>query len=195
MVEVEAPSDAVVRALSEAREEPRDGTWRFGMGDLVSGQEMDVVLHVNFPLGKPGEAVGARISVRDREGAVVGGEAISWQYADHTENDRQPRNRAVDRQVARLYASRARREALQLNQVGRFAEATSLIERVRRRIESYAGDDPELLGIVEELRTDFADYGALLPVFERKNRYYVASNFLRNRDVLGKAWREKTPRQ
>ena len=195
VIEVEAPSDAVVRALSEAREEPRDGTWRFGMGDLVSGQEMDVVLHVNFPLGKPGEAVGARISVRDREGAVVGGEAISWQYADHPENDRQPRNRVVDRRVARLYASRARREALQLNRMGRFDEATSLIERVRRRIESYAGDDPELRGIVEELRTDFADYGALLPIFERKSRYYFASNLLRNRDVLGKAWREKSPRQ
>jgi Ca-activated chloride channel family protein len=193
-IEVESASAVVVRALSEARDESRDGRWAFGLGDLVSGQEMDVVLHLNFPLGKVGEAVRAAISIRDRDGLLEAGEALAWEYADHPENDRQPRNRIVDRAVARLYAARARREALELNRMGRYDEATSLLERVRRRIESYAGDDPELRRIADDLRVDFGEYAMPMTPMIRKGRYYEASNLLRNRDALGMARREKAPR-
>jgi Ca-activated chloride channel family protein len=193
-IEVAAPSGVVLRALSEAREEHRDGAWRFGVGDLVSGQEMEIVLHINFPLGRVGDYVRGMISVRDRDGALGGGEAIAWEYADHQENDRQSRNRVVDRAVARLYAARARREALQLNRMGRYDEAAGLIERVRRRIESYAGDDPELRRIAEGLRVDFVPYGAPMSFMDRKARHYEASNLLRNRDAFGMARREKTPK-
>ncbi|MGH7557135.1 MAG: hypothetical protein ACREMD_05040 [Gemmatimonadota bacterium] len=189
VIEVQTPIGLVVRALTEAREEPRDGLWRFHLGDLVSGQDMEVVLHANFPVGKVGEPMRAMISVRDRDGVLEGGETVSWEYADHPENDRQPRNRVVDRAVARLYAARARREALELNRMGRYDEATSRLESVRRRIESYAGDDPELLAIVEELRVDLEEYAMPLMPMDRKGRYYEASNLLRNRTVDGMARR------
>jgi Ca-activated chloride channel family protein len=193
-IEVESATGVVVRALSEAREDSRDGAWRFGLGDLVSGQEMEVVLHVNFPLGKVGEGVHATISIRDRDGLLEAGEGLAWKYADHPENDRQPRDRVVDRAVARLYAARAQREALELNRMGRYDEATSLLERVRRRIESYAGNDPELRRIAEDLRVDFGEYAMPMTPMVRKGRYYEASNLLRNRDALGMARREKAPR-
>jgi Ca-activated chloride channel family protein len=193
-IEVESATGIVVRALSEAREDSRDGAWSFGLGDLVSGQEMEVVLHVNFPLSKVGEGVHATISIRDRDGLLEAGEGLAWEYADHSENDRQPRNRVVDRAVARLYAARARREALELNRMGRYDEATSLLERVRRRIESYAGDDPELRRIAEDLRVDFGEYAVPLMPMDRKGRYYEASNLLRSRDFRGMARREETPR-
>jgi hypothetical protein len=73
-------------------------------------------------------------------------------------------------------------------------EATSLLERVRRRIESYAGDDPELRRIAEDLRVDFGEYAMPMTPMIRKGRYYEASNLLRNRDALGMARREKAPR-
>ncbi|MGH8542342.1 MAG: vWA domain-containing protein [Gammaproteobacteria bacterium] len=197
-IEVETASGVVVRALSEAREEPRDGAWRFGLGDLVSGQEMEVVLHLNFPLGREGQALDVRISVRYRDGVLngvlSGGETVSWQYADHAENDRQPRNRVVDRAVAGLYAARARREATQLNRMGRYDEAASLLERVRWRIESYAGDDPELLRIVESLRVDFKVYARPMMPMERKTRYSEASYALRSRDPDGTARRVRQRR-
>ncbi len=47
-----------------------------------------------------------------------------------------------DKSVARLYAARARREATQLNRMGRCDEAASLLERVRQRIESTRGTTP-----------------------------------------------------
>jgi hypothetical protein len=47
------------------------------LGDLVSGQEMDVVLHMYFPLGRVGERVDARVAVRDRDGVLGGGETVS----------------------------------------------------------------------------------------------------------------------
>jgi hypothetical protein len=61
-------------------------------------------------------------------------------------------------------------------------------------VESYAGDHTELLPMAEELRVGFAPYGAPMSFMARKSRYYGASNLLRNRDALGRARREKTPR-
>ena len=95
--------------------------------------------------------------------------------------------------MAQLYAARARREALELNRRG-YNEVRSLLERVRRRIESYAGDDPELRRIAEDLRVDFGEYAMPMTPMIRKGRYYEASNLLRNRDALGMARREKAPR-
>jgi hypothetical protein len=128
------------------------------------------------------------------DGLLEAGESLAWEYAGHPQNDRQPRNRVIDRAVARLYAARARREALELNRMGRYDEATSLLERVRRRIESYAGNDPELRQIAEDLRVDFGEYAMPMTPMVRKGRYYEASNLLRNRDALGMARREKAPR-
>ena len=48
--------------------------------------------------------------------------------------------------------------------------------------------------IAEGLRVDFVPYGAPMSFMDRKGRYYKASNLLRNRDAIGMARREKTPR-
>jgi hypothetical protein len=77
VIKVESASAVVVRALFEARDESRDGRWPFGLGELVSGPEMDVVLHLNFPLGREGQRVDARIAVRNRERVLSGGEPVS----------------------------------------------------------------------------------------------------------------------
>lgn len=42
------------------------------------------------------------------------------------------------------YASLARREALILNREGRYKEAQARLQAVARRIQGYAGQDPEL---------------------------------------------------
>ena len=48
---------------------------------------------------------------------------VAWEYADGPANDAQPRDVEVDRVVARLFAERAKQEAVQLNREGRYEDA------------------------------------------------------------------------
>ena len=52
----------------------------------------------------------------------------------------------------RLFAERARQEAVRLNREGRYDDAGKPLDGVRKRIAAYAGSDPELREIVAELR-------------------------------------------
>ena len=74
-------------------------------------------------------------------------------YATHGENDRQERDSDVDREVAKLYAARARREAAEMNRRGSFKEGQRVLLGTAQRIGEYANDDPELLALVVELRS------------------------------------------
>jgi hypothetical protein len=112
---------------------------------------------------------------------------VGWRYADHAANDAQPRDRSVDRVVARLFADRARQEAVLLNRTGHYDEAAKVIDRVRRRVAAYAGSDPELQGVVSELAEEKPVYAAAMPEMARKHSYYAASVSLRSRSVDGKS--------
>jgi Ca-activated chloride channel family protein len=71
---------------------------RVELGDLVSAQELEVVVALRCPRGEAGRTL-------DAEFGLVGGDglpcapaaALRWTYASHGENDRQPRDRTVDR--------------------------------------------------------------------------------------------------
>ena len=70
--------------------------------------------------------------------------ASSWTYADDRANDAQPRDPAVDRAVAMVFAARARQEAVASNRGGDFDHAGRVMAATARRIRSYAGKDAEL---------------------------------------------------
>lgn len=112
---------------------------------------------------------------------------LGWQYADHHRNDIQPRDRTVDRIVARLYAARAKQGAVGLNRTGDFAAAKSALRRVHDRIRGYAGDDRELHAIVAELQSETKRFAAHLDEFSLKETYFASSNAMRMRTVEGKA--------
>ena len=129
----------------------------------------------------------------------VGGTAISvpdtdaiWTYADHPANDTQPRNVAVDRAVARLYAAQAIAEALELNRAGRFEEATARLKATARRIEQYAGSDPELRAILESLRERDIVYAQPMMAGTSKAEHYGSFSVARMRAPDGKARRRPT---
>ena len=52
---------------------------------------------------------------------------MAWEYADHPANDAQPRDVEVDRIVARLFAERAKQEAVRLNREGRYDDARRVL--------------------------------------------------------------------
>lgn len=162
------------------------------LGDLVSGQSLEVPLRLSFPVGKPGETHAAVIALSDRDG-VLGGSfgRLSWEHADDAANDAQPRDRAVDRVIARVFAARARQEAVRLNRMGEFDAARATLEATARRIRGYAGRDVELRRIADELLAEAGMFVGALPERYRKERFAASHYALQSRTAQGAAIRTR----
>ena len=148
-----------------------------------------VVVAFGFPLGDVGRSIGAEIALHDGTGRLEGTETLTWTFADGDANDRQPREREVDRVVARTYADRALREAVDLNRRGEWDTARALLRSVSRRIHSYAGEDPVLRGIVAELEREAEAWARQRTEYDRKTRDFESVAFLRSRGPAGAAER------
>ena len=115
-------------------------------------------MQITFPRGSIGEKQRLTMRLRDRDGVLAedSGSAqspeLTFQYAPHRENDRQARDVEVDREVAKLYVAKARREATEWNRRGNFAEAQRILLGTARRIGEYADGDSKLLRCMEEPR-------------------------------------------
>jgi Ca-activated chloride channel homolog len=194
VLDIVVPDGVRIDALSPFRIESSGGRARVFLGDMVSGQVLSIVLRVTFDFGEVGREVGVALRVADRDGAFAAGQpaapvTVAWRYADHAANDAQPRDRSVDRIVARLFAERARQEAVTPNRGGKYDEAAKVIDGVRRRVAAYAGSDPELQGVVALLAEEKPAYAAAMPEMARKQAHYAASMSLRSRSADGKSQR------
>jgi hypothetical protein len=166
------------------------------LGDLTSGQELDVVLRMTFPLGAPGETASAVFELRSRSlrsvqaagQAVAGGTgAALWTYASVVENDVQARNVEVDRAVAKIYMARARAEATEANRDGRYDHARRVVEETARRIRNYAGSDVELQQLAQTVHESVSEYQSPMSLLAMKASYYAAASPLKGRDTSGRA--------
>ena len=151
-------------------------TVRVDLGDLVSGQEVEMVLALRFPRGDVGTAIGVEFGLVDGDGVPCApAAALRWTYAPHADNDRQPRDRTVDRQVATLYAARARAEAVEHNRAGNYERAREVLTRTSQRIRSYAGSDRELNRLADELLRAAEEFAAgAMPAMAMKANYQRA---------------------
>lgn len=196
VLDLTLPESVRVDPLSPFRMEQSPGRARVYLGDMLAGQVLSVVLRVTFDFGEVGREVGMIVRVADRdrafERAVPALEPVTlaWQYADHAANDVQPRDRDVDRAVARLFAEQARQEAVNLNREGRYEEAAGRLARVRARIEEYAGDDVDLREVAQDLHAEAPAYAAPMREMDRKQRHFLASASLRARTVDGRSIRK-----
>ena len=179
VLELRLPEAVRVDSLSPFRVEQTRGHARVFLGDLVSGQLLSVVLRLVFDYGTVGREVGVVVRLVDRDGAFGAASlapvSLAWEYADHPANDAQPRDADVDRAVAGLFAERARQDAVRLNREGHFDGAREALEGVRRRVAGYAGADPALHALLEELAVEQAPLAAPMPELARKEIHYQSS--------------------
>ena len=189
-LEVTARDEIRVEPLSPYTVTGRGGRTVVAIGDLGSEQVVEVVLRLSFPYGDLGRDAGAVVTLTDRDG-VFGDEParLTWTYADHQANDAQARDPEVDRAVARLFAARARQEAVLRNRSGDFVRARSAIASVAERISSYAGRDPELRDLVKALQAEQTVFAAPMAEASRKSLHYASANVARSRDASGHAMR------
>ena len=136
-LEVTARDEIRVEPISPYQVSGRGGRTVVAIGDLGSEQTVEVVLRLTFPYGDLGREAGAIVALTDRDGVFGPGGAgeteparLSWTYADHAANDAQARDPEVDRAVARLFAARARQEAVLRNRAGDFVHARSALTSV-----------------------------------------------------------------
>lgn len=172
-----------------------ENTVRIELGDLISGQSLTAVVGLRFPRGTAGESVAVEFAVMDGEQLPLAPpKEIRWSWAGHPENDRQPRNREVDRLVAALYAARARAEATERNRSGDYQGARQVLEATARRILSYAGNDPELNRLASELLRERERFGAMMDAMALKEQHFAAYSRVRDRDAAGRSRREPPPK-
>ncbi len=191
-LDVTLPRGAQLEMLGPERVQ-RQGpeSWTVEVGDLVARQDREVVLRVNFPYGETGEPAEVVVTVRDREAVFAAARAAArWTYADHATNDRQPRTPDVDHLVARLFAARARMEAVTFNKASDFRRASMSLTGVASRIRSYSGDDPELRELAQDLeRAAVEEVSVAMAPALQKSMYSDAAYQRRARTGDGKAQR------
>ncbi|HET7182430.1 MAG TPA: VWA domain-containing protein [Candidatus Limnocylindrales bacterium] len=191
VLDVTVPDAVSVTTLSPYPLEQRGDRVRVLLGDLVAEQRLQVVLRVKFGYGQVGREVGLRVDASDREGVLaaagVAPAGIGWEFADDRTNDAQARDRTVDLAVAKLFAARARQEAVQLNRHGDLGRAAHGVRAVAERIAGYAGSDPDLLSLVAELRAEDARWRAPMAPLALKSVHAAASYQLRSRAPSGGA--------
>jgi Ca-activated chloride channel family protein len=179
---VEAGEGAVVESLNDFPCRREGSAWRVEVGSLFGGQSLNPVLRVTLPEGEAGVARDVTVRLEDADGTLGRPIAtVRFTGASHEENDRQPRDRAVDRRVAALYAAGAERDALERNRAHDFAGARRILERCIGLIQGYAGDDAELLAVVEDLRGKIARYGRDMDGLTRKSYYSASHRYMKER--------------
>jgi Ca-activated chloride channel family protein len=160
------------------------------LGDLVADQALRLVLRLRFPLGESGREAAAKFELVGRDGPLEGGAGtLTWTYAPNAANDDQPRDVTVDRVVARTYADRALRDVVHWNREGEFDRARQELQAVARRIRGYAGSDPELRAIVDELEREAEAWSRERLELERKMTYASAHYSMHMRAADGMALR------
>ena len=192
-IEILLPRGADAQPLSRLRytRARGDNELRVELGDLASGQEVRAVIQVTFPLGAIGEETSIRMEL-SADGAPFAMEArvVRWKYASHEDNDAQPRDREVDREVATMYAAMARAEATEANRRGDFGRARRVLERTSARIREYAGNDPVMNQLAQELRAQVPEFAEqVMAPMALKAAMYRSENEWKGRDTMGRARR------
>lgn len=161
------------------------------LGDMVSEQEIQLVLKLRFPRGDVGASSGVRVMAGAARALQPSAESLAeWRFATHEQNDCQPRDRVTDRAVAQLYAARARATATECNRHGDYDGARRVLEATSNRIRGYASGDPELERLWRNLRAEIVDYVSVpMSAMQLKSAVFMAESAVKGRAPGGRARR------
>ena len=192
VVNLDLPEGVDAEFMHDFRAEAHGRRMRIELNDLVSGQDVSLVVKLCFPRGEVGTRACLRASLSSEDETIAGSAEIGWTFADHAANDVQPRDRRVDRLVAALYAVRARRDAVEHNRAGDFDGAVRMLGATQQRISSYAGTDAELNRIAATLESAWDEFNSAMDPSALKKAHWANISALRMKDPDGKAVRVRS---
>ena len=120
VIDLELPNGVEAELLHRFRSAQTGNRLRIELDDLVSDQQISLIVKLHFPQGEIASALRLHARVSSEDEKVEGTSDIAWTFADRDANAKQSRNVSVDRLVAAIEAARARRDAVELNRDGNF---------------------------------------------------------------------------
>jgi Ca-activated chloride channel family protein len=194
VLEITLPRGADVTLMSRFRHRRAlgDNEMRIELGDLVSEQQLAIVVKVTFPAGEIGRATGVGVTLTGR--GITGVAADSkWTYASDADDEAQERDREVEREAARLYAALARAAAVEANRVGDFTLARQHVMEAAAKISAFGGNDPVATGIGHELEARVGEFTRSLDSDALKAHFFSAHLGASSRNAAGAAIKPPTP--
>ena len=195
-VELEIACDPGVDAqvLNDLPFDRQAGPLRIRLGNLVSEQEVTLVVAVGFKGAQAGGTeIGVQCRMSDRDSVLPGLPIdVRWEAVDAVRDAQQAVNADVIAAVATVLAERARREALALNASGHFDDAKRIIAEVLNDLRAMASGDRRVMALVDQLHRDMLDFGEAMDPMLRKARHFASYAALHSRESGGTARRKNS---
>ena len=193
-VELEIACDPGVEAqvLNDLPFDRQAGPLRIRLGNLVSDQEVTLVVAVGFKGAQAaGTEIGVECRMHDRDGVLPGLPVdVRWEAVDPAKDAQQAVNSDVIVAAATVLAERARREALALNAAGRFDDAKRIIAEVVSDLRAMAADDRRVMALINQLQKEMFEFGEAMDPMLRKTRHFASYAALHSRESGGTARRK-----
>ncbi len=159
------------------------------LGDLVAGQDVELVLSVEFPAAS---AVGAQttlfFTVADRDGVLkADGCTVDFESATAAACKAEKPNTDVERAMAKLKVAQARQESVRLNRAGQYKRASQSLQSVSAFLAPF--DDAETRELRAQLKVEADQLQDPMSELNRKAIHSSGYNLARSRDELGRARR------
>lgn len=186
--------DAMV--LNDLPVDRQDDRLRVSLGNLVSDQEVSIVVAVAFKgTQEEGTSMGVESRIIDRDGILPSQPmAIQWEAVAAIKDQTQAINKDVLVEVATLVAVGAKRAALAANAAGNFEDAKRILQTALSDLRVLAPGEPRVVRIIDELHREELGIGEAMSPMLRKAKHFDAYQVLYSRAEGGTARRSKKPR-
>ncbi len=181
-LEIVAPDCSEFDGIGAYRfEKSEHGVYHIDLGDVPYNALREIACRLSFPQQTTTERcpVQMRLSWNDSDGnRQTIQETMTFRYADESAIQEEPLNTSIIHLVGREHLERTRRSSYMLNKHGKFADASTEIEKTIADLTPY-GDDPEIHNLLSELKHLQADVSAPMNPMAMKEQYYQSQRFSR----------------
>jgi hypothetical protein len=191
--EVVAGPGVRVTVLNPLQAEQDGGITRVRLGDFVTEQEVTLLLAVEVA-GRAIEGVASlQCRVSDRDGVLPAlPMQVDWTAVDEEQDRKQPVNRDVLIEVARMLAEGARMQALSANRRGGFDDAGRALRLAAERIEQLGIEDEGVQAVAELLLKEEGAFTRQMAAKDLKARHYAAYAVSHSREPGGRARKKRS---
>jgi Ca-activated chloride channel family protein len=181
---VDLPSEASLLSVNPFRVRSEQNRSVVEIGDLVADQVLSLVLAIDFPERREGEAVPVQCWLWDPDGVLEGSVDLTFRYANPSAYAAERRDREVDREAMSAYAAAARRRAAELGREGKTDEGRAVLRKMAGDIRRHAQGDARLVALAADLEQEAAGLERM-DSLDYKRLEYTTFGALRSRGVDG----------
>ena len=160
------------------------------VGDLISGQQLELLVGARLPAAATGETASVEVCVTDADGPIeLPIQTVRWQLAPGRANDSQPRNPTVTRLAAEVIAAHALLGTLGFNRMGDFDAVRHRLDEAIAKVRGLGDSDPEVDRHVRALLEARERLTRRVDEHELKAHYFAGTSASRSKRPDGRARR------